>query len=86
MLIALHYFFMFFHAALVIFNISGWAFRKTKRLNLLTLSLTAFSWVILGFRYGFGYCPLTDWHYDVLEQLGHENLPDSYIKFLTTAF
>ncbi|MCK4699513.1 MAG: DUF2784 family protein, partial [Bacteroidales bacterium] len=27
-------------------------------------------------------CPLTDWHFSVLEHLGVNNLPNSYIKYL----
>jgi len=44
--------------------------------------LTLASWTILGIFYGFGNCPLTDWHFDVLKELGHTGLPSSYIKYL----
>jgi len=46
--------------------------------------VTAGSWLILGIFYGFGYCPLTDWHFSILEKLGYTNLPDSYLSFLFT--
>jgi hypothetical protein len=36
----------------------------------------------LGIWKGWGYCFLTDWHYEVLERLGKQNLPRSYIAFL----
>lgn len=36
----------------------------------------------MGIWYGFGYCPLTDWHYQVRMKLGHYDMPESYIKFL----
>lgn len=29
-----------------------------------------------------GYCPLTDWHFRILEKLGERNLPDSYVMYL----
>jgi hypothetical protein len=29
-----------------------------------------------------GYCPLTDWHFNILESLGKSELPVSYIKYL----
>jgi len=29
-----------------------------------------------------GYCPLTDWHFTILEKLGKTDLPNSYIKYL----
>lgn len=38
--------------------------------------------MILGIFYGFGYCPLTDWHFEVLRKLGVYDLPGSYIKYL----
>ena len=42
--------------------------------------------MILGIFYGFGYCPFTDWHYDVLTRLGHTDLPASYIQYLLEKF
>ena len=41
-----------------------------------------FSWIVLGFWKGFGYCFLTDWHYDILRALGESDLPNSYISLL----
>lgn len=79
----LNYFFFIFHTLLIIFNLFGWIWKPTRTLNLFTLLLTAFSWVVLGIWYGWGYCFLTDWHYNILEKLGHTGLPDSYIAFLT---
>ena len=77
-------FFTVFHTSLVLFNLFGWILKKTRRLNLICLLLTAGSWVILGIFYGFGYCPLTDWHFSVLNNLGYTGLPDSYLSFLFT--
>ncbi len=77
-------FFTVFHSCLVIFNLFGWIWKKTRRLNLYCLLLTAGSWLILGIFYGLGYCPLTDWHFRVLGKLGYTNLPDSYLSFLFT--
>jgi hypothetical protein len=46
--------------------------------------LTGASWLFLGIIVGtIGYCPLTDWHFYVLNKLGKTDLPDSYIKYLT---
>lgn len=55
---------------------------KTRPWNLLTLLTTTFFWIIAGFWYGFGYCPLTDWHWLVREKLGFRDMPNSYVKFL----
>ena len=77
-------FFTIFHTCLVLFNMFGWIWRKTRLLNLICILLTAGSWVILGIFYGFGYCPLTEWHFNVLHRLGYTDLPDSYLSFLFT--
>lgn len=81
MYIILNYFFVIFHGGLTLFNITGWAFKRTRRIHLYTISLTILSWVGLGLIYGWGYCPCTDWHWDVKRQLGEQNLPSSYIKY-----
>jgi len=75
-------FFTFFHSLLIVFNVSGWAIKPLRRLNLITLGITGFSWFVVGIFYGIGYCPLTEWHFNILEKLGHRGLPDSYIVFL----
>lgn len=82
MLEFLNIFFFLFHTILVFFNTFGWIFRKTRRWNLLTLLLTAFSWFVMGIWYGWGYCFCTDWHWDIREKLGYRDESDSYIHFL----
>ena len=77
-------FFTIFHTGLVFFNLFGWIWKRTRRLNLICLLLTAGSWLFLGFFYGFGYCPLTDWHFEILRNLGYSDLPTSYLSFLFT--
>jgi len=78
----LDYFFLIFHTILTLFNIVGWIWRKIRLANFITLSLTALSWFGLGLFYGIGFCPLTEWHWQVLEKLGVRNLPYSYIQYL----
>ncbi|KPK85160.1 MAG: hypothetical protein AMS27_08155 [Bacteroides sp. SM23_62_1] len=75
-------FFVIFHTSLIIFILFGWIWKRTRFWNLVVLLLTGGSWTILGIFYGFGYCPLTDWHFRILERLGHTGLPSSYIKYL----
>ena len=74
--------FIIFHTVLILFNLFGWIWKTTRRWNLATLLLTAFSWFGLGIWYGFGYCPCTDWHWMVRRELGYTDMPNSYIKFL----
>jgi hypothetical protein len=78
----LNYFFFAFHTLFTLFNITGWLFRKTRKWNLITLLLTAFSWFVVGIWYGWGYCFCTDWHWQVREHLGYHDQQDSYIHFL----
>jgi hypothetical protein len=78
----LDYFFLIFHTILTLFNLLGWIWKKTRLANFITLMLTGFAWFGLGIFYGIGYCPLTDWHWDVLYKLGVRELPYSYINYL----
>ncbi|MBC8462604.1 MAG: DUF2784 domain-containing protein [Deltaproteobacteria bacterium] len=75
-------FFFVFHSFIIVFNLLGWIWEKTRVANLIMLLLTAFSWFILGIWYGFGYCFCTDWHYQVRMKLGYFDMPSSYVKFL----
>lgn len=79
---AANIFFFVFHVCLILFNLFGWISRKTKKWNLATLALTAFSWLVLGYFYGWGYCFLTDWHWDVRNALGYSTDASSYLRFL----
>lgn len=75
-------FFFVFHVALIPFNLFGWMFKPLRKWNLITLGITAFSWVGLGIFFGFGYCFLTDWHWEIREKLGYANPYNSYVHFL----
>lgn len=78
---ALDVFFVVFHGGLVLFNMTGWIWAETRRIHLATMGLTVASWFGLGIFFGWGYCPSTDWHWDVKRRLGETGLPDSYIKY-----
>ncbi len=75
-------FFFVFHTGLILFNLLGWIWPATRKWNLLTLGLTGISWFGLGIWYGWGYCPSTEWHWEVRLILGYRDMPYSYIKFL----
>jgi hypothetical protein len=76
-------FFVVFHTIIILFNLFGWIWKKTRLANLVLLLLTGGSWLFLGMIVGtLGYCPLTDWHFSILEKLGHTDLPVSYVKYL----
>src|ERR671913_1553040 len=73
--------FFAFHTAWIAFNCLGWIWRRTRPWQLVTVSLTALSWFGLGIWYGWGYCPCTDWHWQVRARLGHHD-PPSYIQLM----
>jgi hypothetical protein len=82
MLQAINIFFFAFHISLIVFNCIGWIWPRLRRVHLITIGLTWASWILLGLWHGFGYCPFTDWHWQVLRRLGKTDLPSSYIKYL----
>ena len=77
-----NFIFYVFHTGLIVFNLFGWLHPKLRKLNLFSLLVTFGSWFLLGLWKGWGYCFLTDWHYQVLRSLGERDMPSSYIAFL----
>ena len=75
-------FFFVFHSFLILFILFGWIWPKTRKIHLAVVILTVCSWFVLGIWYGFGYCPSTDWHWRVRMNLGHYDMPSSYLTFL----
>ena len=53
--------FVVLHTALILFNVFGWAWTRTRRWNLVTLLATVFSWGVLGMWKGFGYSRPVYW-------------------------
>ena len=77
-------FFFAFHTLWMVFVCLGWAWRRTRRWHLLAVALTTLSWFGLGVWHGWGYCPFTDWHWQVRERLGYTNHPPSYLQLLAS--
>ena len=70
------------HDLIIIINLFGWIFPSTRRLQRITLAATLFSWIVMGARYGWGYCACTDWHFQVRRQLGIHGNESSYTQLL----
>jgi hypothetical protein len=81
MLQLLDIFYTILHVVIIVFNLSGWIWLRTRIYHFYGILLTAFSWFFLGIWYGFGYCPITDWQWQVKEKLGEDHLPNSFIKY-----
>lgn len=69
-----------FHDLFALWNLLAWMIPKFRKIHFITIHLTLFSWVGLGYFYGWGYCFLTEYHYSIKYQLGERNLPPSYIQ------
>ncbi|MFI5133425.1 MAG: DUF2784 domain-containing protein [Chitinophagales bacterium] len=69
------------HLALIGFNLFGWIWQATRKAHLITVAVTAACWFGLGIWYGWGYCPITEWQWQVKAKLGETNLPNSFIKY-----
>jgi hypothetical protein len=78
---ALNVGFFVLHTAWIALTCLGWIWRRTRAWQLAAVSATALSWVALGFWYGWGYCPFTDWHWHVRARLGYRD-PPSYVQLL----
>lgn len=70
------------HLLLIGFNLFAWIPKATRKIHLVVAGITLASWFLLGIWYGWGYCPITDWQWQVKEKLGETNLPNSFIKYL----
>lgn len=82
MLAFLNVAFFAFHTALILLNVLGWAWIRTRRLNLATLILTLLSWTVMGIWFGQGYCVCTDLHWRVRAAMGIHDHADSYLVLL----
>ena len=69
------------HLAIILFNLFGWIPKATRKAHFMAILLTAASWFLLGIRFGIGYCPVTDWQWQVKARLGERNLPNSFIEY-----
>jgi hypothetical protein len=82
-LVLLDWFFTALHLMVTGFNLFGWIPKMTRRVHRWCVGVTAFCWLGGGLYVGnIGYCPLTDWHWDIKAQRGELPLPNSFITYL----
>jgi hypothetical protein len=70
------------HLGVIGINLLGWMFPMFRVIQRWVLGLTTLSWLGLGPWFGWGYCFLTDWHWDIKRALGEGQLPPSYIQYI----
>ena len=81
MLFLLDIFLTGLHLAIIGFNLFGWIYPKWRKAHFVVILLTAASWFLLGIWFGIGFCPITEWQWQVKEKLGEKNLPASFITY-----
>ena len=68
---------------MVLFVLFGWIPKPTRKAHLIVIVLILISWLGIGLHKGvIGYCPLTDWHWDIKRDLGERSLPNSFIEYM----
>ncbi len=72
-----------FHLLLIVFVALGWLFPAYRMAHLGLIVLTLACWILLARWYGFGYCPITDWHWKMKQACGKERPKGSYIHLIT---
>ena len=70
------------HLLVIGFNLFGWIVPAWRKWHRWLLLVTLFSWLFMGIWMGWGYCFLTDWHWQIKAKLGQESLPGSFIVYL----
>jgi hypothetical protein len=69
------------HVVIICVNLFAWIWKKTRKLHFVLAMVTLASWFILGIWFGLGYCPVTDWQWEVKSKLGERNLPASFVEY-----
>ena len=86
MLATLNILFFLFHTVILVFNLIGWMFRRTRRLHIVCLGATLFSWFVMGYWKGIGYCICTDWHFHIRREMGIKDNVHSYLQLIAKSF
>lgn len=86
MLATLNILFFIVHTLIMVFNLTGWIFRRTRILHIVCLGATLFSWFVMGASKGMGYCVCTDWHFQIRRAMGINDNVHSYIQLIARSF
>ena len=56
--------------------------KSTRKAHIVAIGLILIAWLGIGWYKGvIGYCPLTDWHWDIKRDLGERNISSSFIEY-----
>ena len=71
----------------IAFVMFGWAKKSLRKIHVTAILLTLTAWLLLGMYVGtLGYCPLTDWHWDIKRALGETTMPSSFVDYIILQF
>ena len=82
MLNVLDYLMSALHLTVVLANTFLWIIPKFRKAHLTLAAITLASWIGGGAFWGWGYCFLTDWQWQIKKQLGETNLPSNFISLI----
>jgi hypothetical protein len=74
------------HIGLLVINCTFWLIPRWRCLHRLVFGSTVFSWLGLGYFFGWGYCFLTDIHWSVKRSLDAGPLPPSFITYFANHY
>lgn len=77
----LNFFLTFSHIVIILIISFGWIWRKSHNVYVICNLCAFFSWFILGYFKGFGYCLLTDIQWNFLMNRGESNLPETFLEY-----
>lgn len=72
------------HCVVIAFTVVGWVVPSFRPAHLAFILGTLGCWYLLGFWFGFGYCPITDWHWRIKAVLGEGRPKETYIHYVAT--
>jgi hypothetical protein len=70
------------HLLLMSVILFGWMIRRFRNVHLIITLLTGISWLVYMPLYWFGYCIITEWHWQILSEMGMTNLPETYAQYI----
>lgn len=75
----LNFLFHVLHLSIILFVMLGWMVAAFLPFHLALLLATLGSWFVLGHWLGQGYCPISDWHWEIKKNYGPGKPEGTYI-------
>ncbi|KAF0129444.1 MAG: hypothetical protein FD155_2367 [Bacteroidetes bacterium] len=69
------------HVMIILIISFGWIWRKLHVVYVICNFCAIFSWFILGYFKGYGYCLLTDIQWNLLAYRGETDIPETFLEY-----